>query len=93
MQSGVSRVVIGIRHPLSHLRGIAIKSLRGAGLTVDVLGESGSSAEPERLQECLNACLWVNEVCRPLLFLACHVKAATRLNTDISSAAEDPDTW
>jgi len=32
-------VVIGIRHPLNHLRGNAIQALRGEGVQVDVLGE------------------------------------------------------
>ena len=35
--SGVGRVVVGLRHPLSHLRGKAIRALREAGVAVDVL--------------------------------------------------------
>lgn len=35
----MSRVVVGIRHPLQHLRGKAIRALRSEGLQVDVLGE------------------------------------------------------
>jgi diaminohydroxyphosphoribosylaminopyrimidine deaminase/5-amino-6-(5-phosphoribosylamino)uracil reductase len=31
--------VVGIRHPLQHLHGNAIRSLRGQGLQVDVVGE------------------------------------------------------
>ncbi|KAK1295231.1 hypothetical protein QJS10_CPA16g00560 [Acorus calamus] len=38
VRAGISRVV-GIRHPLRHLRGKAIFSLRKQGIQVDVLGE------------------------------------------------------
>jgi pyrimidine deaminase RibD-like protein len=34
---GVARVVVGLRHPLPHARGVAIKALRSAGI---VVGES-----------------------------------------------------
>lgn len=30
---------MGLRHPLEHLRGKAIRALRGEGVQVDVLGE------------------------------------------------------
>ncbi|CAG9463316.1 unnamed protein product [Pedinophyceae sp. YPF-701] len=40
LASGVSRVVVGMRHPMRHSRGEAIAALRGAGLTVSVLGEA-----------------------------------------------------
>lgn len=62
IQSGVCRVVVGIRHPLAHLRGNAVRSLRSAGISVDILEDAASSAEPERVAECLHACLRVNEV-------------------------------
>ncbi|XP_049392055.1 riboflavin biosynthesis protein PYRR, chloroplastic-like isoform X1 [Solanum stenotomum] len=39
IKAGISRVVVGIRHPLQHLRGNAIHALRSEGLQVDVLGE------------------------------------------------------
>ncbi|KAK1318194.1 hypothetical protein QJS10_CPB04g01377 [Acorus calamus] len=39
VRAGISRVVVGIRHPLRHLRGKAIFSLRNQGIQVDVLGE------------------------------------------------------
>ncbi|KAK3002749.1 hypothetical protein RJ639_017879 [Escallonia herrerae] len=39
VQAGIGRVVIGIRHPLQHLRSNAIRTLRSEGLQVDVLGE------------------------------------------------------
>ncbi|BDA48102.1 Riboflavin biosynthesis protein RibD at N-terminal half [Coccomyxa sp. Obi] len=61
VQSGVRRVVVGIRHPLAHLRGNAVRALRSAGVSVDVLEDAGSSADPERVAECLHACLQVNE--------------------------------
>ena len=31
--------MVGIRHPLQHLRGNAIRALRSQGVEVDVLGE------------------------------------------------------
>ena len=34
LQVGVSRVVIGMQHPLAHLRGCAIKALRSSGIQV-----------------------------------------------------------
>ncbi|KAG2494143.1 hypothetical protein HYH03_007779 [Edaphochlamys debaryana] len=39
VRGGVSRVVVGIRHPLRHLRSRAIGLLRGAGVRVDVLAD------------------------------------------------------
>lgn len=38
-QAGISRVVVGLRHPFGHLRDGAIKALRKASTRVDVLGE------------------------------------------------------
>lgn len=64
-QAGVSRVVVGLRHPLQHFRGKAIKELRSANIRVDVLGENlqlGPSAE-----RALRACQYVNV---PLLYRA-----------------------
>lgn len=61
VQAGVARVVVGLRHPLPHLRGGAVAALRGAGLAVAVLGEAPCSA-PEQLREAaLDACLAANE--------------------------------
>ena len=62
IQSGVRRVVLGIRHPLAHLRGNAVRALRSAGVCVDILEDAGPSTDPERVAECLQACLQVNEV-------------------------------
>ena len=68
IQGGVSRVVVGMRHPLAHIRGRSIAALRSAGVLVDVLGEClpGSSfasdqdlASAER--SAIDACLRVNE--------------------------------
>ncbi|CAN1236127.1 Riboflavin biosynthesis protein PYRR, chloroplastic [Linum grandiflorum] len=39
VQAGVARVVVGVRHPLKHLQGRAVRALRSEGLQVDVLGE------------------------------------------------------
>nr|GMD99629.1 riboflavin biosynthesis protein PYRR, chloroplastic [Ipomoea batatas] len=68
IQAGISRVVIGIRHPLQHLRGSAIRALRSEGLQVDVLGEDLDS---KIFEEALKSCLIVNA---PLLYrAACQV--------------------
>ena len=63
IQARVSRLVVGMRYPLRHLRGKAIARLRQAGLTVDVLGETPCSAPSEQAAAALHACLSVNEVC------------------------------
>ncbi|GIL89012.1 hypothetical protein Vretimale_16283 [Volvox reticuliferus] len=39
VRGGVSRAVVGLRHPLRHLRSRAITMLRAAGVTVDVLAD------------------------------------------------------
>ncbi|KAJ8773060.1 hypothetical protein K2173_028237 [Erythroxylum novogranatense] len=57
VQAGVSRVVIGIRHPLSHLQGNAVRALRSQGLQVDVLQEDLKS---KIFEEARKACLLVN---------------------------------
>jgi diaminohydroxyphosphoribosylaminopyrimidine deaminase/5-amino-6-(5-phosphoribosylamino)uracil reductase len=44
VQSGVSRVVVGLRHPLRHLRNKAVTALRRAGVRTDVLGDGGAGA-------------------------------------------------
>ncbi|KAJ0733337.1 putative 5-amino-6-(5-phosphoribosylamino)uracil reductase [Helianthus annuus] len=50
IKAGISRVVIGMRYPLQHLRGKAIHTLRSEGLQVDVLGEDiGSGSIKSRL--------------------------------------------
>lgn len=46
--------MVGIRHPLQHLHGNAIRSLRGQGLQVDVVGEDLKSKIMEvRLYVCM----------------------------------------
>ena len=45
--AGVARCVVGLRHPLPHLRGRAVAALRAAGLRVDVLGEAPLHPELE----------------------------------------------
>ena len=61
VNSGVSRVVIGLLHPLPHLRGQAVRTLKAAGISVDVL-QPGPAAQGQAAQQCLQACLQVNEV-------------------------------
>eukprot|EP00884_Botryococcus_braunii_P000245 jgi/Botrbrau1/10220/Bobra.0362s0010.1 len=58
LQAGVSRVVVGLRHPLTHLRGQAILALQRNGVHVEVAGEVPASAA---VQEARQACLEVNE--------------------------------
>ncbi|QCE12474.1 riboflavin biosynthesis protein PYRR, chloroplastic [Vigna unguiculata] len=62
-QGGVKRVVIGMRHPLQHLRGNAVRALRNQGLHVDVLGEDLTGNLVEDAQK---ECLLVNAplICR-----------------------------
>ena len=77
MGAGVRRVVVGLRHPLPHLRGVAIAELRAAGLEVAVLGEapcsacdaggSSSNGGASLEQQARDACLAANE---PLLHRA-----------------------
>ncbi|KAL4320186.1 hypothetical protein GQ457_18G010370 [Hibiscus cannabinus] len=64
VQAGITRAVIGMRHPLQHLRGNAIRALRSQGLQVDVLGEDMQSKLVEEAQK---ACLLVN---LPLIYRA-----------------------
>ncbi|WOL12813.1 riboflavin biosynthesis protein PYRR, chloroplastic isoform X1 [Canna indica] len=64
VQAGISRVVMGLRHPLQHLRGKAIQSLRSEGVQVDILGEDLQS---KTFEDALKSCLIVNA---PLLYRA-----------------------
>ncbi|KAG6550147.1 hypothetical protein Mapa_008103 [Marchantia paleacea] len=57
-QANLSKVIIGLRHPLTHLRGKAIEALRAEGIAVDVLGED--LIEGEQLQEITRACQLIN---------------------------------
>jgi diaminohydroxyphosphoribosylaminopyrimidine deaminase/5-amino-6-(5-phosphoribosylamino)uracil reductase len=61
ISSGVRRVVIGLRHPVIALRGIAIDALHAAGITVSVLSESPCSASSELLEATDSAVLHANE--------------------------------
>eukprot|EP00271_Cylindrocystis_brebissonii_P006440 TRINITY_DN19236_c0_g1_i1.p1 TRINITY_DN19236_c0_g1~~TRINITY_DN19236_c0_g1_i1.p1 ORF type:complete len:556 (-),score=54.67 TRINITY_DN19236_c0_g1_i1:378-2045(-) len=67
IQGGVSRVVIGMRHPLPHLHGAAITRLRRAGIRVEVLGEGRLHGEV--FKEIIEKCRAVNE---PLIYRAFH---------------------
>ena len=62
--SGVARAVVGLRHPLAHLRGVGEAAMLRAGIAVEVLGEAPAAAPPERCADALSACLRVNEVRR-----------------------------
>nr|CAD1824406.1 unnamed protein product [Ananas comosus var. bracteatus] len=62
--AGISRVVVGLRQPLPHLRGKAIQALRSEGIQVDVVGEELQS---KIFEEALKSCLSVNA---PLLYRA-----------------------
>lgn len=57
VQGGVSKVVVGLRHPLKHFRGKAIKALRDTGIEVNVLGEN---LQGRSIEESLKACQLVN---------------------------------
>lgn len=68
VQSGVRRVVMGHRHPLSHMRGVAASILQASGIDVHLLEAhpeaftAGSSAH-----QALYSCLHANEVCPNLV--------------------------
>ncbi|KAL4186571.1 hypothetical protein AMTRI_Chr09g34580 [Amborella trichopoda] len=87
IQAGVSRVVVGLRHPLRHFRGKAIHSLRSEGLLVDVLGEDMRS---KIIEDALKSCLVVNA---PLLYRAAYgipysvLKYAMTLDGKIASSS------
>ncbi|CAI8613275.1 unnamed protein product [Vicia faba] len=63
LQGGVQRVVIGMRHPLQHFRGNAVRALRSQGLQVDLLGEDLTS---KLIEDAQKECLLVNAplICR-----------------------------
>ncbi|KAJ9703292.1 hypothetical protein PVL29_004903 [Vitis rotundifolia] len=64
VKAGITRVVVGIRHPLQHLRSHALRAMRSEGLQVDVLGEDLKS---KVVEEALKSCLIVNA---PLIYRA-----------------------
>lgn len=64
VKAGITRVVVGIRHPLQHLRSYALRAMRSEGLQVDVLGEDLKS---KIVEEALKSCLIVNA---PLIYRA-----------------------
>lgn len=69
IQAEVSRVVIGIRHPLAHCRGAAIHDLRQHGVRVDVLGEAPCLEAVAWEESVLQKCFVANEVCSLPLWL------------------------
>ncbi|KAF5830102.1 hypothetical protein DUNSADRAFT_15040 [Dunaliella salina] len=59
---GVSRVVVGLEHPLPHARGVAVRALRSAGIDVDVLSSSTPcAAEPTDVDDTIMQMLEANE--------------------------------
>jgi|AntDeeMinimDraft_6_1070357.scaffolds.fasta_scaffold56368_2 pyrimidine deaminase RibD-like protein len=48
--AGVSRVVVGLENPLPHSRGLAVRALRSAGITV---------GEFEGVGACTGVCVWL----------------------------------
>ncbi|GMH40533.1 hypothetical protein BSKO_08437 [Bryopsis sp. KO-2023] len=61
IMGGVERVVIGLKHPLPHLRGKALQALMAHGISVVSLEGSPSVAEPEAVEGALMDCLKANE--------------------------------
>ena len=78
--AGVSRVVIGMRHPLAHSRGLAIKELRQHGVQVDVLGEAACFEDAAWEDSTIHKCLAVNEVCLQQI----HCQAWTMIRLGLS---------
>ena len=62
LAAGVSRVVLGLQHPLKHLRGQAARALQDSGVPVLLLGQGPAAAEAAAQHAALQACLQVNEV-------------------------------
>lgn len=63
IRSGVSRVVMGSRHPLGHIRGTALSFLRSAGVDVQLLEARGDAMQTGTAAHgALCACLDANEV-------------------------------
>lgn len=54
---------MGIRHPLQHLRGNAIRSLKSEGVQVDVLGEDLQSKATEVVEflNCISELVIIGE--------------------------------
>lgn len=61
VMGGVERVVIGLRHPLPHLRGKTIQALKAHGLLVASLEGSPAVAETVDVEGALMDCLRANE--------------------------------
>lgn len=72
VRAGVTRVVIGMRHPLAHCRGAAIHELRQHGIRVDVLGEASCLEAVGWEESALQKCFVANEVC---IVVQNHVQA------------------
>ncbi|KAL6756403.1 hypothetical protein V8C86DRAFT_79851 [Haematococcus lacustris] len=59
--AGVQRVVLGLRHPLPHMRGAAVQAFYSHGLAVDVLGLSECTADEAHEASVLQGVLAANE--------------------------------
>ena len=63
LRSGISRAVIGVRHPLDHMRGAAVSVLRRQGVRVDLLeGCSAAHEAGKQAHAAFGAVLAANEV-------------------------------
>ena len=61
VSAGVSRIVVGMRHPLSSQRGVAVAAWRSHGITVEILGESQCKASAESFEATMDAVTLANE--------------------------------
>jgi pyrimidine deaminase RibD-like protein len=63
VQSGVHRIVIGMRHPLKHLCGVALSFLQATSIQVQLLESHPDANTPgTQAHAALRACLNANEV-------------------------------
>lgn len=61
VKSGVRRVVIGLKHPLTSLRNQTVQALTSQGIDVAVLGENRCDAEDGAVETALSAMAQANE--------------------------------
>ncbi|KAK9837095.1 hypothetical protein WJX81_002479 [Elliptochloris bilobata] len=94
ISAGVARAVVGLRHPLAHLRGAGAAAMQRAGVAVEVLGEAPVLAPPERCDDALGACLRANEALlhraatgRPFSVLKYAMTADGKIATSAGHAA------
>ena len=71
--SGVSRVVVGMRHPLSHVRGASVAFLRSQGVHVHLLeARADAQASGTAAYDVLERCLTANEVRACFSYYSCY---------------------